>query len=518
MAITVPTPVYGGLVAVIYAVYAHFRFFGLTTPLPWSEPKRPLLLHEFLLPQLLVHAALCVPLDRTFVAAVALPPIAASFWSLLGTGARSSATGYAIGTAVAFMGLKALELLVFRDIRTSFRRYDRCGGERHRTRSSPHDNDSEGYPETLGDRLTWTLDAMNNLRGPGWSWCVPLPLERLAGSRGKWLLKRAARGAVMMLWLDLLVYYVRTLDREFFVPPASGGAPYPGLFAPTTKPPMAYPAPLGFPAMPEDDGWTKSAYGVVLHTLRTLLSASAMYTTISGMYTAVGILSVLAGAVLGLPYPLPAGFAARWLSPEAWPDAFGNWLDGDFGGGIRGWWGRGWHGLFRSVFTAPASWIVDRLGLARAGVAATIVNSTVPFAASALLHFLGCWTQSFGGFGAARFFLVQPVGILLETAAAQLWRRCGGNAPAIEKALPYLWTVFWLCATSSSFFEDYRWGGVWTVEPIPVSIIRSRADLWITSKPESGWLFRWARTAEEGGALGRWGVLIGGGGGGVDNQ
>ncbi|KAI5854713.1 hypothetical protein BZA05DRAFT_466843 [Tricharina praecox] len=517
MAPSISTPVYCALIAGIYGVYAHFEFFGLTSPLPWSQPKQPLLLHAFLLPQTLLLAALCTPLARKPVAAVFLPPILASFWHLLGTGASSSAFGYAIGTATAFMLFKTLEVLVFRDVRGTYRRYPTCGGE-HRRTHTPDDGegDSEAYPATIFARATWALDLMHALRGVGWNWCVRLPVSRPTGSRTRWLLRRVARGAAMLAWLDVLVWYVRVVDRGFFVPQgvAMGfepgeGVPYPSLFAGSTKPLMTYPVPAGFPAMPEG-GWVRVVYAAALHALRTLLGASAMYTTISGMYTAVALLCVLSGAVLGLPYPLPSGFPARWLAPEAWPDAFGSWRDGDFGAGVRGWWGRGWHGLFRCAFTAPAGWLVQELRLAPSGGVAALLYATVPFAASAALHFAGCWTQSNGGFGAARFFLLQPLGILLEAAVARGWRRVGGHVPWLEKASPYVWTTVWMCVTSTSFFEDYRWGGVWTVEPIPFSVIRGRTDLWV-SKQDSGWLVRWVDSAEQGGVMGSWGVLLGGG-------
>ncbi|KAA8893713.1 hypothetical protein FN846DRAFT_498471 [Sphaerosporella brunnea] len=356
-------------------------------------------------------------------------------------------------------------------------------------------DDGEAYPRdsSFGKRAGWVLEVMHTLRGVGWNWsCVPRRLRAPVTSRSKWILTRLLRGAAIWLWLDFLVFYVRTLDRNFFVPeghatgfsPPADGVPYPSLFSISTKPLLSYPPPLGFPPMPPTPSWKRTAYQLLLHVLRTVLGASAMFTTISGMYTFVALVFVLLGCVLGTS----AGWRARWLSPNAWPDAFGHILGGDYGHGVRGYWGRGWHSLFRSIFTAPGDGLVARLSLPPHSLAAKIIALTLPFVFSGALHFAGCWTQSLGGWGAVQFFLLQPLGIVLESYCCCFRPRPRG---AVAKVLMYLWALAWFAATATPFFEDYRWGGLWVVEPIPVSVIRWRADLWMSQPGERGW-GRWA--------------------------
>jgi len=512
------------LITVILALYSQSHFLGYSPtpqPLPWSVPKRPFLLHEALLPQLLLFLACWVPVDdRKLVAAIFLPPITAAYWQLLGAGSLSPATGYAIGTFVSFMGFKALEVLVFRRL-GEMRRLLEC---RERTKEKmehepgPQDAGGELCPPDGWERAGWVLELIHNLRGVGWNWCVPLPAPSKDGP-GTWLVKRTLRGAAMYAWLDFLVFWTRFLDRGFFLPeghatgffPPPAGKPYNSLFAASTMAAWEFPPPVGFWDMPLD-GWKRLAHQLTLHTIRSLLSASAMFTAISGMYTFVALVCVSAGTLTGTS----RGWKRRWLTPEAWPDAFGHWLSGNYGGGIKGWWGKGWHGLFRSVFTAPVHSVISSLHLDSKGITATALMLTIPFCMSAILHFSGCWTQSSGGWGAARFFLVQPLGIVFETIMAMGYRRLlrpenrsvwlsRGETVAV-----YLWAVVWFVVTSESFFEEYRWGGLWVVEPIPFSFWRwmkgERWKVWATANGGRGW-WRWA-DGLEGGWLGEWGVVI----------
>jgi hypothetical protein len=484
-----PRILHGALLAALYAVYLHLHITGVSPtsqPLPWSTPRRPLLLHEFLLPQLLLFLALTLPITSAVAAAIFLPPICASLWALLGAGSSSPALGYAAGTFVAVYLLKSLEVLIFRDARLRFRRFAVCGNERA---GGPAPADTAGG-------AGWALEIMHSLRGPGWNWCIPCP-RTPRYSRTRWILTRLLRGLVVWAWLDFLVYYVRTADRDFFLPkghatgflPPDGGVPYPALFTPGTKPLLDYPPPLGFPAMPAD-ARMKRLYQLALLALRTLLGASAIFAAIEGMYTATALIFVVVGLLVGSS----PGWKARWFAPEAWPDAFGR----DFGHGVRGFWGRGWHGLFRSLFTAPAHWVVSVLGI-EGTTAAKTLHLIIPFVCSAILHFAGCWTQAFGGWGAARFFLLQPLGIVVESLLMRGRRRWWAW---------YLWATVWFVVTAVPFFEEYRWGGLWVVEPIPASVMRGRTDLWTTQPGGRAW-WRWARPGE-GGWAGEYAVVIGG--------
>lgn len=132
----------------------------------------------------------------------------------------------------------------------------------------------------------------------------------------------------------------------------------------------------------------------------------------------------------------------------------------------------------------------------------------MPFAISGGLHFAGCYTQSGGGWGSVRFFLLQPVGILLERIFLHIYRRfvpASMRSAVLETALPYLWTLAWFTAVSPSFFDEYRHGGVWAVEPVPFSVFRgARGDGWWHwgQSPDGRDWWRWHDS------LGGWGIEL----------
>lgn len=539
----ISTPVRGALLTLLYAVcwQAHVLGYSPTSQpliLPWSQPKRPFLLHQILLPQLLVFLACWIPVgDRRFLATAFLPLFTAALWQLLAAGSSSPAVGYGVGTFVATVAFKALEVLVFRPVDDMWMVGER-GGQTGAVQSGGEERIP--YPRNGWSRAGWVLDLTHSMRGVGWNWRVPLPRPQSTdATTGRWLLRRVVRGVAMYFWIDFLVFYIQTMDYAFFVPegratgfhPAPAGRPYDGLFAQSEHTPWGYPPPVGFPPMPSA-WWARVAYECVLHTLRALLSASSIFSAISGMYTFVALLFVSAGAVataVGGGAPL-RGWKRRWLAPEVWPDAFGHWRSGNFGGGIKGWWSRGWHGMFRSIFTAPADWAVSSLRLDPRGAAAWAVLLAGSFGMSAALHFCGCWTQAFSGWGAARFFLVQPLGIVFESAVmagyvrflrpAEPREQPGGGGRArrrwrrlqvAEKVVMYLWAVFWFVATSGALFEEYRWSGFWSVEPLPFSFWRwmrgERWAVWATAPGERPW-WRWASGPAEGGVLGDLAIVI----------
>lgn len=543
----ISAPVCCALLTLLYAVcwQAHVLGYSPTSQpllLPWSQPKRPLLLHQVLVPQLLFFLACWIPVaDRRFLAAALLPLFTAAFWQLLASGSSSPAVGYGFGTFVATVAFKALEVLVFRPV-DDMRMVGTSGEQTDAVRTGEKKDEDEGdcipYPRNGWSRAAWVLDLMHNLRGVGWNWCAPLPEPPSIGTtRGRWLLMRVLRGLAMYAWIDFLVFYIHILDSAFFLPggqatgffPAPAGKPYHRVFAQSVHTTWGYPPPVGFPPMPSDR-WARVGYECVLRTMRVVLSASAMFSSISGMYTFVALCLVSAGTVATAVGGAPLrGWKRRWLAPEAWPDAFGHWSSGDFGGGVKGWWGRGWHGMFRSLFTAPAHWAISSLQLDRRGAAAKALGLTIPFGMSAILHFCGCWTQAFAGWGAVQFFLVQPLGILFESAVMAAYVRFvrpveprgqpGGGGRAwwwpwlemAEKVAMYLWAVAWFVVTSEGLLEEYRWGGFWSVEPLPFSLWRrlmgERGGVWDTALGGRPW-WRWASGPAEGGVLGDFAIVI----------
>jgi hypothetical protein len=506
----IPTPLYGALLTAIFAIYSQLHFSGISPtahPLPWTNPKRPFFLHEALLAQLLTFLALWLPFERKFLSAVFLPPLFAVYWTLLGSGALSPAVGYAVGTFIAAMGMKALELLVFRLVSSM------------KLASESNSKPTEAIPTSPIRRAGWVFELQHCLRGVGWNWGGVYTRgweQKEALSKPRWLLRRVIRGAVMYTWIDFLVYWIHEIDTDYFLPSghATGltappaGVPYASLFAIQQTPnPRHWGKPKDLSKMSALLGLDLSTLlpssPLFWQTIRTLFSASAMWTAISGLCTVVALIFVFVGCILGSS----TGFRNRWLDPRSWPDAFGDWGAGDWKGVCR-FWGRGWHGLFRTIFTAPVDGAIRVLGLNPRGSAAKGLRVTVPFAMSALLHVAGAWTQSFGGWGTARFFLLQPIGCILEMIVEKGYRkflrprRPGTVYRLVEGVVVYGMTIMWFTATSESFFEDYRWGGLWRVEPIPFSPYRyMRGEYWTVwmTHPDllggRGW-WRWVTEQE----------------------
>lgn len=104
-----------------------------------------------------------------------------------------------------------------------------------------------------------------------------------------------------------------------------------------------------------------------------------------------------------------------------------------------------------------------------------------------------------------RFFLLQPIGIVLEWIFLYIYRRSALRSKRLETILPYLWTLIWFTAVAPSFYDDYRYGGVWAVEPVPISLIRgvSGGGWWHWGKGLDGrnW-WEWHDS------LGGWGIKL----------
>lgn len=475
--------------------------------------KGPLLLHEITLPSTLLVIALCIPHQSWLITSIFLPAILAAHYRLLQTTSSNPSFGYFVGTYVAMHTLITLNLLVFSNPRRDFRRLipaycattnGVANGTKEKAFKEPIQK-GEGYPQdSLLRRLGWVIELTQVSRGIGWNWQIrPIPSTdpRELTSVRVFFRRRIVRLSMILLWLDFLCWLMRDLDGAYFLP--EGNAFHnPDTYIPLyrslwSKPwkKQEFPPPKGFPAIPQgEDKWlARGAYILFLRTMRAIFSASAMYSTINAPYTIKSVIAASMGCIFGLGEP--GGWRSRWLDWRSWPDIFGGWRQGDWGHGILGWWGTAWHSIFKNVcnlpllnlfcsqqliiglqsFTAPGRFIISNLSLRKNGPAATAVNFITPFLMSGALHFAGSYSQSGGGWGCVRFFLLQPFGIASERTFLYVYRRFAPSSlrsKVLEKYVPYLWTVAWFTIVSPSFFDEYRYGGVWSVEPIPLSVFR----------------------------------------------
>ncbi|KAH8148064.1 uncharacterized protein LAJ45_07828 [Morchella importuna] len=472
--------------------------------------KRPLLLHEAATPYVLLWTALMIP-NRLLAATLILPLLALSYHNLLQTTSPNPPNSFLVGSFVVYHAFASINLLLLRDPRTEFRRLPitATGETKHQ---NGEEEEGEAYPRDLKRRIWWVFDLAVTMRGIGWSWQIrPIPplSATEAASRHTYLRRRLARLLIIYAWIDLSMFVIQHIDRAYFLPPGNAheyppaGEPpvYPHLFSRSTRP-QHHPAPLGLPPIPSlSSGAPALLYRAALYTARQIFTGIVMYAHLNSGYTFLSLSAVLLGALVGAE----TGWRRRYLHWHAWPDVFGRWSAGDWGRGLAGWWGGAWHGLFKNVFMAPGRFVVSRLGLGQRLPAAAVwvVRLVGPFVVSAALHYAGAWTQARGGWGSARFFLWQPVGVVVEAAVV---RWCPGWVCRgwVRRWAPYVWVVVWLVVTSGSFFEELRYGGVWALQPVPVSAWKWAAGVGALCGGETavGW-WEW-----DDGSLGGWGVRI----------
>ncbi|KAH0610087.1 uncharacterized protein H6S33_012633 [Morchella sextelata] len=472
--------------------------------------KRPLVLHEFATPNVLLWAALMIP-NRLLATTLILPLLALSYYNLLQTTSPSPSASFIVGSYVMYHVFASINLLLLRDPRTEFRRLPITAGETKKN----EEEEGEAYPRDLKRRIWWTFDLIVTMRGIGWSWQIrPIPplSSTEVESRSVYLRRRFNRILIIYAWLDMAMFLVQHVDRGYFLPPGNAYEDpsvkepvYPSLFLRSTRP-QQHPVPLGLPEIPP--GALGLLYRVSLYTTRHMLTGTLLYVSLNGGYTLVSLAAVLLGALLGTE----DGWRRRYLHWHSWPDMFGSWSAGDWGRGTTGWWSRAWHGLFKNVFTAPARCVVRRCGLGRGSPAAAVMQLGWPFALSAAMHYGGAYTQAGGGWGSARFFLWQPVGVGIEMAVVRWCPRCVYEGEGVVQGWvrrwgPYVWANMWFVVTSGSFFEEVKYGGMWAMQPVPVSVWKWVAGVgawcWGRETPV-GWRGWW----EWDESMGGWGVRI----------
>ncbi|KAI6035006.1 membrane bound O-acyl transferase family-domain-containing protein [Pisolithus orientalis] len=162
--------------------------------------------------------------------------------------------------------------------------------------------------------------------------------------------------------------------------------------------------------------------------------------------------------------------AANIHEPQSWPPPFGNWGDAYT---IRRFWGRTWHQNFRYTLImfgpnrwkerpwedqSPSGGSSTQQPNRRDSWATSYHRLCNAFLCSALIHVCGDIvlqirirknvTTSPNIIGLSLpFFLLQPVGVLIEDAAIGMGKRMGMKIGRWSKILGYTWVWVWLCWT-----------------------------------------------------------------------
>lgn len=208
-----------------------------------------------------------------------------------------------------------------------------------------------------------------------------------------------------------------------------------------------------------------------------LLKTYRLLVCLAGIYTALWEIFKLGPLFFcGLLGPRWLGLRGKaWMNPA---DMFGSYsvvLDK----GLAGWWAGWWHQTFRLAFEGPATRIMQALQIQKKSVLGKAISLLVAFFLSGCLHACGSYTQLGDTrplLGPMRFFLLQAVGILVQTTAITWLEKVGflERLPRVVKQAANLVIVhIWLYYTAPLLVDDFARGGVWLYEPVAISPLRA---------------------------------------------
>ncbi|KAF2841491.1 hypothetical protein M501DRAFT_929185 [Patellaria atrata CBS 101060] len=443
-------------------------------------------------------------------------------YCILYTRARNMSTSYCVGLVSMWSIFWCYTILIANDAQADFQRMERTEGvyrgqSAKRAKGQDHSNgslespseskDSASRTDKLGDtasprertggyawqpyplspfieRLDWVADIFSNFRGIAWNWkSIPnlpapppsiqsqlhstsgtsIPLKSPQPSRDnlrrhqtkrELLSSNLQRSLGCYLLVDVLKTYC--MHDRYFWGIAAIDSPIPYL-----------PSFLNnLPALPR-----ALRLAVTLYAMKTML---LLIFSMAPLFF-VGALGPKAIGARGEP----------WMYPDSW-GSYSHVLDN----GLAGWWGAWWHQIFRFAFEAPSKQILRRLSIPSKSIPGRIIQLFVAFFLSGCLHASGSYTQlgpTNPLSGPMRFFLLQPLGILLQVFISSLFRKSGAAgrlSPRVKQLTNFVYVHCWFYYTAPLLCDDFVRGGLWLFEPIPISPLRG---LGFGAEGENGW-------------------------------
>ena len=351
-------------------------------------------------------------------------------------------------------------LLVCRDPRRTHVRVWRCAApdapaERKRLSGDGGRVVEEAYPDGLAGRVPWVLTLLVSLRLTGWKigdpshdkTQPPATLSRRA------FLRHAVNIAVhSYLILDAAAFYSRT-DPYFHTSGMGIDDPFPSPSA-------------------EMATWLVILRLLPPRFVRASVIAGQVYAIVAGMFYIPLIPMVGLNAVGVIPY--------EW-SPHTWPLPFGN-FSAIPERGLRGLWGKWWHGVNRQFTAPPGRSLAQALGIPTNSIAGYTLLTTSAFFFSGVMH-MGLippkpqssllsaqWMRLY----IAGFFWAQIPAFGFEVAVSKLVARFLPQALdwSVAKAIAIAWTAAWLCLTLPLLAIPFRELGYWHSYSVPVSLVQ----------------------------------------------
>ncbi|KAJ5241339.1 uncharacterized protein N7469_002930 [Penicillium citrinum] len=461
---------------------------------------KPVLLYQVVLFNLLPLLGLIIPRHRggiyirRSIFALSLGVAAQIFKNHRGL---LGGNGYMFGLITAWWLVWNAGLLVFTDIEDGFQRIergaatsDKSGSAKvelsnatgHPQTSSPDSKKQEprdrfhwqSYPQKLSHRLEWCAGLLFNLRGPEWNWRAPHlgPLPRSVHSqlRGGFISDKfqsvddnrypSSKARLRDAFRTCLVHYM-LLDCLKAIMMRD---PYFRGTSTVASPPFPLPYFEAFP--------------ILIRFYHIFISCMGVYVALSFVTSFNPI------CFLGLSLAFPnasrkltaAPLDASWL----YADSFGSFFESILDHGLAGCWGRWWHQIFRNGFTTTAQWILSFLPtkLAHNASFKRMVHIVVAFSLSGFIHACGSYTQfteTHPLSGPFLFFNMQSLAVIgeyifktvvfprLPFSQTPRYLRRTGNA---------VFTFSWVLFSGARMADDFARGGLWLVEPIPLSPLR----------------------------------------------
>lgn len=318
--------------------------------------------------------------------------------------------------------------------------------------SKPGNFNWQKLPHSMLHRLDWVTDLVTNFRGLGWAHQIPGTLpppphiqaslyypnqppenKHLYPSRSSLLRSNLPAFVLCCVALDILKALV-SRDPYFWSLPPSVPSPFP------------YP-----------------------RLCRLLLSVACTYTALLSIFVLapLGFACLLGPQILG-------DHASPWLYPRYFGSLVQLWKKG-----LAGLWGGWWHQLFRYAFEAAGEFLSGTLlGLDKGSTLGSIVRVFTAFVCSGALHACASYT-TLGNTrpmqGAFAFFALQPMGIMAQRAFTG-WARQQGlreKIPAWIRGTGNILVVLaWGWFTGPLIADDFAGGGIWLIEPLPISPTR----------------------------------------------
>lgn len=408
---------------------------------------------SYFIPFLLLPAALLTPpsvLSRYQLALLFLPAIYACqihSWYIAG-----------IDVISVDLALWSFVLLVCRDPRRTHKRVwvhmPAASGDGKGSGEGGGVVVEEPYPEALAKRIPWVFTLLVSLRLTGWKIGDPShdrtqPPVRL--SRSEFLRHAVSTAFQSYLILDAAAFYAGT-DPYFTVSGMEVDDPFP--------PPSAGMA-----------TWLVILRLLPPRLVRTSVIAGQAYAMVTGMFYVPLILMVGLNAV---------GFLPDEWSPQTWPLPFGR-FSAVSGGGLRGLWGKWWHGVNRQFTAPPGRSLAQALGIPTKSTLGFALLTISAFFFSGVMHIGLIPPEPQSQFSVrsmrlhvAGFFWAQIPAFGIELAVSKLVAHFVPQALdwSVTRIVVVAWTASWLCLTLPLLAVPFRELWYWHHYPIPVSLLQ----------------------------------------------